>query len=130
MKLFLRYCVEEKGCTIERLTLKQINRAFILSFLTWLEKERCSSASTINQWLACIHSFFRFVQISHPALLEQSQQILAIPFRKKPIPTISYLNADDIKLLLSQPDRKTRSGRRDLTLLSLLYDSGARVQEG
>ncbi len=30
---------------------------------------------------------------------------------------------------MSQPDRHTRSGRRDLALLSLLYDSGARVQE-
>ena len=34
-----------------------------------------------------------------------------------------------MKVLLSQPDRHTRNGRRDLTLLSLLYDSGARVQE-
>lgn len=129
MKLLLRYCVEKREISIERLTLKQINRAFILSFLVWLEEERHASASTINQRLACIHSFFKFVQMSHPTLLEQSQQILAIPFHKKPIPTVNYLNANDIKLLLSQPDIKTRNGRRDLTLLSLLYDSGARVQE-
>ena len=25
MKLFLRYCMEEKGCAIERLTLKQVS---------------------------------------------------------------------------------------------------------
>lgn len=31
--------------------------------------------------------------------------------------------------LLAQPDPSTRHGLRDLTLLSLLYDSGARVQE-
>lgn len=129
MRLFLRYCVEEKGYAIERLTLKQVNRAFILSFMAWLEKERHSSASTLNQRLACIHSFFRFVQVSYPEALDQTQQILSIPFRKKPIPTIGYLNADEIKTLLSQPDRHTRNGRRDLTLLSLLYDSGARVQE-
>ena len=128
-KLLLRYCVEEKGCTIERLTLKQVNRAFILSFLAWLERERHASASTLNQRLACIHTFFRFVQMSYPEELEQSQQILAIPFCKKPVPAIGYLNADDIKILLSQPNRYTRNGRRDLTLLSLLYDSGARVQE-
>lgn len=129
MRLFLRYCVEEKGYAIERLTLKQVNCTFILSFMTWLEKERHSSASTLNQRLACIHSFFRFVQMSYPEELDQAQQILSIPFRKKPIPAIGYLNTDDIKTLLSQPDRHTRTGRRDLTLLSLLYDSGARVQE-
>lgn len=129
IKLLLRYCVEEQGYAIERLTLKQINRAFVLSFLTWLEKERHSSVSTLNQRLACIHTFFRFVQMSYPEVLEQSQQILSIPFRKKPVPAVGYLNSDDIKILLSQPDRHTRNGRRDLTLLSLLYDSGARVQE-
>jgi len=31
--------------------------------------------------------------------------------------------------LLRQPDINTTKGRRDLTLLSLMYDSGARVQE-
>lgn len=129
MKLFLRYCVEEKGCAIERLTLKQVNRAFVLSFMTWLERARHSSASTLNQRLACIHTFFRFVQMSYPEVLDQAQQILSIPFRKKTVPAIGYLNADDIKILLSQPNRHTRSGRRDLALLSLLYDSGARVQE-
>jgi len=129
IKLLLRYCTEKETCSVERLTLKQVNRTFILSFLTWLEEERQSSPSTMNQRLACIHTFFRFVQVFHPELLDQVQQILAIPFRKKPVPAIGYLNANDIKLLLSQPDRETRNGRRDLTLLSLLYDSGARVQE-
>ena len=129
MKLFLRYCAEENGCAIERLTLKRIDRAFVLSFMAWLERERHSSASTLNQRLACIHTFFRSVQMSYPEVLDQAQQILSIPFRKKPVPAIGYLNADDIKILLSQLDRHTRSGRRDLVLLSLLYDSGARVQE-
>jgi len=34
-----------------------------------------------------------------------------------------------MKLLLEQPDIKAKNGRRDLTLLSLMYDTGARVQE-
>lgn len=32
-------------------------------------------------------------------------------------------------MLLAEPDQSTRNGRRDLALLSLMYDSGARVQE-
>ena len=36
---------------------------------------------------------------------------------------------DGIRLLLEQPDRTTLKGRRDLALLSLMYDTGARVQE-
>jgi site-specific recombinase XerD len=39
------------------------------------------------------------------------------------------LSDDEIGVLLSLPDMKTERGRRDATMLSLLYDSGARVQE-
>lgn len=128
-RLFLRYCEEVRGCSPERLTLKQVDREFVLSFLTWLEMERHSSVSTLNQRLACIHAFFRFLQTSYPELLFEAQKVLAIPFRKKASPAVNYLTADNMKLLLAQPDMKTKAGRRDLTLLSLLYDSGARVQE-
>jgi site-specific recombinase XerD len=40
-----------------------------------------------------------------------------------------YLSLDSVKGLLGQPDRNTVQGRRDAVLLSLLYDTGARVQE-
>jgi len=33
------------------------------------------------------------------------------------------------KYILEQPDKSSAKGRRDLTLLSVLYDTGARVQE-
>ena len=42
---------------------------------------------------------------------------------------VEYLTPDAIKLLLEKPDKHTPKGRRDLTLISVLYDSGARVQE-
>lgn len=42
---------------------------------------------------------------------------------------MSYLTLDEIQALLAQPDTRTTAGRRDLTMLSLLYDTGARVQE-
>ncbi|XP_022778488.1 uncharacterized protein LOC111320060 [Stylophora pistillata] len=42
---------------------------------------------------------------------------------------VEYLTPEAIKLLLEQPDKYTPKGRRDLTLISILYDSGARVQE-
>ncbi len=59
----------------------------------------------------------------------QFQKVLEIPFKKKPIPNIGYMTDSDIKLMLSMPNVNTKSGRRDLVLLSLLYDSGGRVSE-
>ena len=46
--------------------------------------------------------------------------------RKK---VINYLTVEGIKAILKQPDTATRGGRRNLTLLSLMYDTGAKVQE-
>jgi site-specific recombinase XerD len=57
------------------------------------------------------------------------QKILAIPFKKAKEPVVSYLSADELKLLLEQPDTSSIYGRRDLVMLSVLYDTGARVQE-
>jgi site-specific recombinase XerD len=43
--------------------------------------------------------------------------------------SINYLTLEAIKNLLNMPNRNTKGGRRDLVLLSLIYDTGARVQE-
>ncbi|MGJ1379232.1 MULTISPECIES: tyrosine-type recombinase/integrase [Sphingobacterium] len=48
--------------------------------------------------------------------------------RKVTVP-MNYLTIEGIKALLEQPDTRTSKGRRDLALLSLMYDTGARVQE-
>jgi integrase/recombinase XerD len=39
------------------------------------------------------------------------------------------MSPEGVKLILEQPDAKKMSGRRDMVLLSLMYDSGARVPE-
>ena len=42
---------------------------------------------------------------------------------------MEHLDPGAMKLLLEQPDKHTPKGRRDLTLMSILYDTAARVQE-
>jgi integrase/recombinase XerD len=128
-RILLAYARDVKGVSVERLTLKNLTRSFILDFLEWLENDRGCSISTRNQRLAAIHSFARYVQVESPLHMLQFQDILSIYFKKKQKPTISYLTADDMRLLLRQPDSSTEHGRRDLALLTLLYDTGARVQE-
>ena len=55
--------------------------------------------------------------------------LLNIHMKKADKPPLMYLPLDAVKGLLEQPDRNTPHGRRDAVLLSLLYDTGARVQE-
>ena len=57
------------------------------------------------------------------------QDILAIPSSKHDQPAIAHLTVEQTRQLLALPDRTTRQGRRDATLLATLYDTAARVQE-
>ena len=52
-----------------------------------------------------------------------------IPSSKHDQPAIAHLTVEQTRLLLALPDRSTRQGRRDATLLATLYDTAARVQE-
>ena len=128
-KLLLLFFQEEKGVPANRIELRMLNRELILSFLDWLELHRKVSISTRNQRLAAMKAFAHYMQYKAPEHLENCTDIIAIRPKKQEKPVVFYLTEDELKALLSQPNPSTRQGLRDLTLLSLLYDSGARVQE-
>ena len=128
-KQLLIFMKEQQGIKPERLTIRDITKEAVISFLEDIESARGNSIGTRNQRLAAIHALFRYIQTQEPDAIFQCQQILSIPFKKQPKKTVRYLTEEETSLLLSAPDQGTRKGRRDLTLLCLLYDSAARVQE-
>jgi site-specific recombinase XerD len=127
--LLLRFCRDIQGITPEKLRLEQIEVSLVEAFLDHLEKERKSSPRTRNHRLAALHAFFRYVQSEEPDRMLQCQKILAIPQRRHARPTVAYLSKEELAEILAQPNLRTPQGRRDAVLLSILYDSGARVQE-
>lgn len=127
--ILLKYCAKEKGLPPEKLTLCQLDKALVEDFLLWIETKRNCCISTRNQRLAAIHAFYKYLQMEQPKALFQYQQILSVPMKTAPKKTIGYLTLDAIKALLDSPDKTTKNGRRNLVLLSLIYESGARVQE-
>ncbi len=128
-KQLLMFCDTQLNISPEYLTLNKIKTETIQNFLLWLEKSKEISINTRNQRLAAIHSFYRYVQSENPEIMFECQKILCIPFKKREIKPIDYLSQESLKLLFEQPDTDTTKGRRDLTMMVLLYDTGARVQE-
>jgi integrase/recombinase XerD len=128
-KLLIKYCQETKNIPAERITLDILTSGLLTGFLEWLETVRKCSISTRNQRLSAIHSFFRYVQAEEPAGLFHFQKVIAIPAKRAKKTVVEHLTSEAMKLLLEQPDRSCLKGRRDLTLMSVLYDTGARVQE-
>jgi len=128
-RLLLIYCRDHRNVQPEKLTIAQFNDSLIVEFLNWLEQERSNSISTRNQRLTAIHAFCRYLLTETPQHMALLQRNLSIPLKKYAKPQLGYLSSDEIAKILSGPDLETPAGRRDLTILALLYDSGARVSE-
>ena len=128
-KLLICYFRDQRSIPPDKLTLELIDATAITGFLDWLRTTRHNSTSTSNQRLAAIDSFFTWMQSQDPAYMACCQDILAIPAKKHDRPALAHLTVDQTRQLLTLPDRSTRTGRRDATLLATLYDTAARVQE-
>lgn len=126
---FIDYMKDEKGISVDRLQLKHLTRECISEYLIWLLDVRKCSPATRNYRLAAIHSLCKYLQYAVIDMIEEWQKILSIKAMKTSVNTLNYLTVDGIKLLLAQPDTSTWRGRRNLALLSLMYDTGARVSE-
>lgn len=127
--IFLKYCKNDLKIKPEKIDFTIVNRNIIEDFLYWLECKKKYSVSTRNQRLSALHSFFRYIQFELPEYMNLCNSILAIQFKKVPTTEINYLSIEGIKKLLSMPDTNLRTGRRNLSILALMYDTGARVQE-
>lgn len=128
--LVLTYMDKVRHIAADKVTLAHFYRETVLDFLDWLQKERKCANSTRNQRLAALHSFFTYMQYEDVKHLEQWQNILSIKVkRRERRSSVSYLTVEGIKFVLEQIPVNTKEGRRNLALLALLYDSGARVSE-
>lgn len=128
-KLLLQFFNEELNIPTHKIQLKDITPNAVKGFLEWLKEKRGSRICSANIRLAAIHAFFKYLQNREPQYVFQCQQIMAIEMARAEKPLIGYLSAKDLHLMLSQIDESTTQGKRHATLLYLLYDTGARVQE-
>jgi len=127
--LLLSFYRDELHIRPENLTYDDFSAEKIEQFLSWMEKTRGISASTRNQRLAAIHSFFRYVQYKDPSGFEQCGAVLSVPYKKAQTVPMNYLTIEEIRYLFSLPDQKSAEGLRDMSILVLLYETAARVQE-
>lgn len=100
-----------------------------LYFLDHIEAQRSNSAATRNCRRAAIRGFFKHLLRNDLAHSQQYVRVLAIPAKKARQRPATYLEAEDVRLIINMPDRRTINGWRDYTLLLFLYNCGARVSE-
>lgn len=127
-RLLLRF-LEEKGRNISDLRITAVDKDLVSDFLQWLEKERHNSMASRNVRLAHLKSFFRYLMMNAPEYSDQCSKVLSIPFGKVGKRPPECLSTEAVRKLLSASDSSTHEGLRHLAIMTLLYDSGCRVQE-
>jgi integrase/recombinase XerD len=128
IKLLLQFFAKRNG-DISKLAVEHLTVAHVTAFLQYLEIARCNCTGTRNVRLSAIHSFFRYLGEQCPEHLAQAQRILSVPFKRTSTREIQHLDLDEILAVLGAVDPRTGSSRRDLALLSLMFNTGARVSE-
>lgn len=130
IELLLEFIKTQNHIRITDITLSMFDRKMITNFLTWLETERGASLATRNNRLACIHSFFSFAADADPTLIALAEEMRKVKMVKdKDKKPLEHLSENAVKVILAEPDARTEKGLRDRLLVTILYDTGARIQE-
>ena len=125
--LLLEFMENEKNIKPNKIEIESITKEVIIQFLNWLETDRTVSLQTRNQRLACIKSFYKYVQTNELDLFESCSQILSIKNKKVPNKMISHFSENEIKTIINYLNNV--NDLKKLTMICVLYETGARVSE-
>ena len=128
LKLLVVFITDEKGIRLTEFTMKAFNRQLILEFLEWI-RSRGGSISTTNQRLAALKAFAEYAGCQQIEYLSPLQMVQNIKAKKSTGREIVFLSVEQMTRLINWPNVNTVTGLRHRTVMTILYDSGCRVQE-
>lgn len=129
LRLFLSFVADAAERQVADIRLADLSVERVIEFLDHLEATRRNGVATRNLRLTAIRSFFRHLIREDPSHGAQYQRVLSLPLKRTTIPVVTYLEPEEVQILLRQPDRRSASGARDHALLLFLYNTGARIGE-
>jgi len=127
LSLFRGYIVETVGISIGKFTFAECTRDCMIGFMNYLSELK-SKASTRNHRLAALRSYLMFAADKDISLQSIELEIKRVPRCKATKVEKTVLQEEAITAILNQPPN-TKRGLRDRTIMTLLYDSAARLAE-
>ncbi len=117
---------------VKAFLLEELQPALLLDFLTWLQAPKGGrvATSTRNCRLSAFRSFFRFLELHRsPEECTRWQRLRQLPFKRSAHSPTEYLEPHELEVVFGQIPAHKADGFRDLALLALLYNTGARAAE-
>ena len=129
INLFVMYLESEHKVTILTMQSSDFSQKNIVGFMTWLKSERKNVATTINHRLSDLRGFCKYLYKKNVLSLTEYEEIREISdVDDDRVIDFTWLSVNDVYLVLKSTD-SNREAIRDRFLLSLLYESGARINE-
>lgn len=129
LSLFLEFLEKEKGIKIGTLSAACFETGYIEGWMEWLHVDRNCSASTCNNRMSALRSFLKYVSRNERSLSYLYAEAQAIPLQKTVTTPVEGISRKGLKTLLSVIDQRTKTGRKYLTLFTLIYNCGLRIDE-
>lgn len=127
---YLSFCEQNSKISADCLELSDFTVESVEAFLNWIELDCGCKTVTRNLRLSSIHAFCYYLIRKEPRYISQLQQILAIkPKRCASKTFVDYLSIEETSAIIHAVNQASPTSKRDAVLISLMYDSAARVQE-
>lgn len=127
--LYMTFLEAEKKIRCEELCGESFSRNKIEEWMSWLKEERKCSDATCNNRLASLRTFLKYLGSRDIVYLHLYQEASEISRKKCTKKKVKGLSRKAVKALMKCPDLSTRSGKRDLAFMVVMYGTAARIDE-
>lgn len=129
LNTLLDYLRQTRHLGLAEVSFDIIDHATIADFSTWLLESKQISAVSANQRLAAIKSFLGYCAGEDPSLVAIWLDIKQVHPVRAPARVPDSLSMPAVEALIQAPGQDTARGLRDTTIILLLFDAAARIQE-
>lgn len=129
VNMLLDYLREQRQLELAEVTFEAIDRSTITGFSTWLLEDRHLAATSANQRVAAIKSFLSYCAGEDPELVSIWLDVKKIRPVRVSARAPDALAMPAVEALIRAPGQDTNRGLRDTTIILLLFDAAARIQE-
>lgn len=129
LSLYLTFLEKEWNITPSKLSIDCFSLKYMEEWMKWIKESRGCSAQTCNIRLGALRTFMKYLSERNPAYLSAYELACTIPSTKAPKRKIDGLSKTAVKQLLEMPKLSTKTGRRDLVFMILLYSTAVRLDE-
>lgn len=129
LTLYIGFLESKCGITPDKFSKECFDRKHIEDWLVWLVEERNCSIKTRNSRLSSLRAFTQYLASRDIKYLTINTDAHAVSYKKAAKKKVTGLSRNAVKAILEAPNANTLYGLRDVTLLTLLYGSAARIDE-